>query len=143
MPEQWQILQNMHLHNIAKGRDVERHLFSNIYNQFRIILVMHGNMLYNVLNDRKRGYYMANKTSEKKMKTNQAYLNQLEDIKIRVPKGYRGKIQEYAKNQGLSVNQLVIRSIQLDAQENNYDLQLPTGMRELKQENSQTQEENS
>ena len=100
-------------------------------------------MLYNVLNDRKRGYYMANKTSEKKMKTNQAYLNQLEDIKIRVPKGYRGKIQEYAKNQGLSVNQLVIRSIQLDAQENNYDLQLPTGMRELKQENSQTQEENS
>lgn len=80
-----------------------------------------------------KGIIMIEKTPEKKLKTNQTYLNQLEDIKIRVPKGYRGKIQEYAKNQGLSVNQLVIRSIQLDAQENNYDLQLPTGMREIKQ----------
>ena len=75
---------------------------------------------------------MSGKTAEKKLKTNQTYLNQLEDIKIRVPKGYRGKIQEYAKNQDLSVNQLVIRAIQLDAQENNYDLQLPTGIREVK-----------
>ena len=81
---------------------------------------------------------MSGKTAEKKLKTNQAYLNQLEDIKIRVPKGYRGKIQEYAKSQDLSVNQLVLRAIQLDAKENNYDLQLPTGMREVKKDNDQT-----
>lgn len=86
---------------------------------------------------------MAEKTPENKLKTNQIYLNQLEDIKIRVPKGYRGKIQEYAKNQGLSVNQLVIRAVQADAKANNFDLSVPTGMREIKQESSQQQEENS
>lgn len=72
------------------------------------------------------------KTSEQKLATNQAYLNQLEDIKIRVPKGYREKIKEYAESQGLSVNQLVIRAIQADAKENNYDLEVPTGIREVK-----------
>lgn len=77
------------------------------------------------------------KTSEQKLATNQAYLNQLEDIKIRVPKGYREKIKEYAESQGLSVNQLVIRAIQADAKENNYDLEVPTGIREVKKDNGE------
>lgn len=73
--------------------------------------------------------------SEKKLATNQAYLNQLEDMKIRVPKGYRIKIKEYAKFKGMSVNQLVIQLIQADASNNGYELNVPNGIREIKQEN--------
>lgn len=73
-------------------------------------------------------------TSEKKLATNQAYLNQLEDMKIRVPKGYREKIKEYAKYKGTSVNQLVIKLIQDDAKSNEYDLDIPSGMKEVKKE---------
>lgn len=77
---------------------------------------------------------MAGKTSEKKLEINQNYLNQLEDIKIRVPKGFREKIKRYAVSQGVSVNQLVIKLIQEDAERNNYELDIPTGMKELKKE---------
>lgn len=83
---------------------------------------------------------MEKKTPENKLKTNQVYLNKFDDIKIRVPKGYREKIHEYAKIQGISVNQLVIRALQADAKSNNFDLYVPSGMKELKQEGGQEQE---
>ena len=67
-----------------------------------------------------------------KKEVNERYLNQLEDIKIRVTKGYRQKIREYADSQGLSLNQLVIALINEDAKKNKYDLDIPTGMKEVK-----------
>ena len=72
------------------------------------------------------------KTKAEKLVTNDKYLKQLDDIKIRVPKGYRKVIQDYAKTQGISVNQLVIRAIQADAKSHNVALDVPSGMREMK-----------
>ena len=46
--------------------------------------------------------------SKKKLDTNDKYLQQLEDIKIRVPKGYRNVIKDFAVDQGYkNVNQSV------------------------------------
>lgn len=41
--------------------------------------------------------------NEKKKVSNDRYLQQLEDIKIRVPKGYREVIQNLAKEEGFKV----------------------------------------
>ena len=62
----------------------------------------------------------------KQLATNDKYLKQLDDIKIRVPKGYREEIKKYAKSQNLSVNQLVIRAIQADAQQHGIELEVPS-----------------
>ena len=70
----------------------------------------------------------------KQLATNDKYLKQLDDIKIRVPKGYREVIKKYAASQNLSVNQLVIRAIQADAQQHGIELEVPSGMREVKSE---------
>lgn len=70
----------------------------------------------------------------KQLATNDKYLRQLDDIKIRVPKGYREEIKKYAKSQNISVNQLVIRAIQADAQQHGVNLEVPSGMREVKSE---------
>mgnify|MGYP000641907024 CR=1 FL=1 len=70
----------------------------------------------------------------KQLATNDKYLKQLDDIKIRVPKGYREEIKKYAKSQDISVNQLVIRAIQADAQQHGVNLEVPSGMREVKSE---------
>lgn len=75
---------------------------------------------------------MAEKTKAEKLATNDKYLKQLDDIKIRVPKGYREVIKDYAAKQGISVNQLVIRAIQLDAAANGTTLKVPTGIKEYK-----------
>ena len=72
----------------------------------------------------------------KQLATNDKYLKQLDDIKIRVPKGYREVIKKYAASQNLSVNQLVIRAIQADAQQHGIELEVPSGMREVKNETS-------
>lgn len=72
------------------------------------------------------------RTTATKRATNDKYLSQLDDIKIRVPKGFRSIIQEYAKEQGISVNQLVIRAIQADAQVHGVELAVPSGVREVK-----------
>ena len=70
----------------------------------------------------------------KQLATNDKDLKQLDDNKIRVPKGYREEIKKYAKSQGISVNQLVIRAIQADAQQHGVNLEVPSGMREVKSE---------
>ena len=70
----------------------------------------------------------------KQLATNDKYLKQLDDIKIGVPKGYREEIKKYAKSQDISVNQLVIRAIQADAQQHGVNLEVPSGMREVKSE---------
>lgn len=74
------------------------------------------------------------KTSASKLATNQEYLKQLDDIKIRVPKGYRDVIRRYAESQGISVNQLVIRAIEADAMAHGTKLEVPSGIRDLKKQ---------
>lgn len=75
---------------------------------------------------------MAEKTKAEKLAINDKYLKQLDDIKIRVPKGYREVIKDYAAKQGISVNQLVIRAIQADATEHGITLEVPNGIKEYK-----------
>lgn len=82
------------------------------------------------------------KTKAEKLATNDKYLKQLDDIKIRVPKGYRDIIKNYAAAQGISVNQLVIRAIQADAKEHGVELEVPSGMREIKAETENQEKSN-
>lgn len=50
-----------------------------------------------------------NKVSQKKLDSNEKYLQQLEDIKIRVPKGYREVIKNLAKEEGYDgVNPFIV-----------------------------------
>lgn len=46
--------------------------------------------------------------TEKQKESQDAYMEKLQDIKIRVPKEYYNIIKEYAENKGLSINKLVI-----------------------------------
>lgn len=71
--------------------------------------------------------------SKKKLDTNDKYLKQLEDIKIRVPVGYRDVIKDFAKDMGYNgVNPFVISLINEKMDENNYDNKIPTGVKEVK-----------
>ena len=40
------------------------------------------------------------------------YIGKLDEIKLRVPKGRKADIEEYAKNKGLSVNALLAQMLQ-------------------------------
>ena len=52
---------------------------------------------------------MGEKTSQAKLNTNREYMKKLDDIKLRVPKGYRQKIKDYCeKVRGSSMNQIII-----------------------------------
>lgn len=74
--------------------------------------------------------------AERKNKTNaeavKDYHKQLDDIRIRVPKGYRQIIKDYAKLQSISLNQLVIRAVQTDANQHGVNLEIPTGIKDMK-----------
>ena len=73
--------------------------------------------------------------SDKKLKTNDKYLQQLEDIKIRVPKGYRSVIQELAKEEGYTgVNPFVITLINGVLKKKGMK-EIPTGIKEVKLQN--------
>lgn len=75
--------------------------------------------------------------SKKKLDTNDKYLQQLEDIKIRVPKGYRDVIKEFAVNQEYkNVNQLVIGLINEKMEEVGYEQRIPVGVRDIKEKES-------
>lgn len=74
--------------------------------------------------------------SKKKLDTNDKYLQQLEDIKIRVPKGYRDIIKDFAVDQGYkNVNQLVIGLINEKMEQIGYEQRIPTGIRDIKEKN--------
>lgn len=50
--------------------------------------------------------------SEAKLKANEKYLKEkVEEFKIRVPKGQKTLIQDYAKSQGKSLNAFVVELI--------------------------------
>lgn len=50
---------------------------------------------------------MAERT-EKQKDSQDAYMEKIQDIKVRVPKEYFDKIKNYATSKGLSINKLVI-----------------------------------
>lgn len=80
--------------------------------------------------------------SKKKLDTNDKYLRQLEDIKIRVPKGYREVVQNFAKELHYrGVNQLVISLINEKMEEVNYSDRIPTGIKEIKGKESEEEAE--
>ena len=70
---------------------------------------------------------------KKKLDTNDKYLKQLEDINIRVPKGYRDIIKNFAKELGYDgVNPFVISLINEKMEEKNFSDRIPTGIKEIK-----------
>lgn len=75
------------------------------------------------------------KTSEGKRASNDRYLEKLEDIKIRVPKGYREIINEYAKNKGTNTNQLVITLVNEAMQRDGIGKQIPNGISSIPKQN--------
>ena len=50
---------------------------------------------------------VAKRTEEQKV-WQDAYMEKMQDIKVRVPKDYYSKIKEYADSKGLSINKLII-----------------------------------
>ena len=82
-----------------------------------------------------RGIVLAdsqNKVSQKKLDSNEKYLQQLEDIKIRVPKGYREVIKNLAKEEGYDgVNPFMVALVNRTLRENGKE-EIPTGIREIK-----------
>ena len=46
--------------------------------------------------------------TDKQKDSQDAYMEKLQDIKVRVPKEYYDKIKSYAESKGLSINKLVI-----------------------------------
>lgn len=76
--------------------------------------------------------------SKKKLDTNDKYLQQLEDIKIRVPKGYRDVIKDFAVDQGYkNVNQLVIGLINEKMEYIGYEQRIPVGIRDIKEKTAE------
>lgn len=70
--------------------------------------------------------------SEKKRDSNNNYLKQLEDIKIRVPKGYRDIIKDLAKEEGYDgVNPFVIGLVNNVLREKGRE-EIPSGIKETK-----------
>ena len=70
--------------------------------------------------------------SDKKRDSNNNYLKQLEDIKIRVPKGYRDVIKNLAKEEGYDgVNPFVINLVNDVLREKGRE-EIPTGVKETK-----------
>lgn len=70
--------------------------------------------------------------NDKKKVSNDRYLQQLEDIKIRVPKGYREVIQKLAQEEGFKgVNPFIIKLVNDVLQKKGREL-IPTGIKESK-----------
>lgn len=78
--------------------------------------------------------------SKQKLDTNDKYLQQLEDIKIRVPKGYRDIIKKFAKDMGYDgVNPFVLSLINEKMQEVDYFERIPSGIKEIKKKESDSE----
>ena len=73
-----------------------------------------------------------NKVSQKKLDTNDKYLKRLDDIKIRVPKGYKQIIKDLAVDlQYKGVNQLVIALLNEKLREQGKE-EIPMGVKDAK-----------
>lgn len=63
-----------------------------------------------LMSDEKKSTYTG--YTEARKKANEKYLKEsVEDIRIRVPKGEKAKVQEHAANMGESTNAFVVRAI--------------------------------
>ena len=68
---------------------------------------------------------------KRKLDINDKYLQQLEDIKIRVPKGYRDVIKNLAKEEGYNgVNPFIIKLVNDVLKEKGRE-EIPTGIKEV------------
>lgn len=69
---------------------------------------------------------------KKKLESNDKYLKQLEDIKLRVPKGYRKTIQDLAKSEGFDgVNPFIITLVNKVLKSKGME-EIPTGIKDTK-----------
>lgn len=79
--------------------------------------------------------------SKKKLDSNDKYLKQLEDIKIRVPKGYRQVIKDLAIAERYDgVNPFVISLVNNVLRDKGMD-EIPTGIRKTKDTDSNNENE--
>lgn len=77
--------------------------------------------------------------NDKKKVSNDRYLQQLQDIKIRVPKGYRKVIKDLAKEEGFDgVNPFIIKLVNDVLQKKGREL-IPTGIKETKAMETKTE----
>jgi predicted HicB family RNase H-like nuclease len=58
------------------------------------------------------------KTSKAQLRASAAYIKNLDEFKVRVPKGEKDLIKDYAESQGLSLNAYVNELIRKDMEEN-------------------------
>lgn len=79
---------------------------------------------------------MAQKTPQKKLETNEKYLKQFDEIKVRVPKGCKDKIQDLAGEQG--VNAFIIGLINEKLEKMNCDT-IPVGVKAIKKKETSEQ----
>lgn len=75
--------------------------------------------------------------SETKRKANNNYLNKLDDIKVRVPKGYRDIINSYATSKGTTTNQLIITLVNESMERDNFEGHIPTGISSINNKTEQ------
>ena len=75
-------------------------------------------------------------TPQRKLETNEKYLKQFDEIKIRVPSGYKKKIQDFAGEQG--VNAFVIGLINEKMRESNCE-EIPIGIKGTKKKETSEQ----
>ena len=106
---------------MGKGRSYGSNFFPYNYNFYGILSV----------EDRESEVQML-ALSEKKRDSNNNYLKQLEDIKIRVPKGYRDVIKNLANEEGYDgVNPFVISLVNNVLREKGRE-EIPNGIKETK-----------
>lgn len=75
-----------------------------------------------------------NTTSQTKLNTNRQYMKKLDDIKIRVPSGYRKKLTDYCDERHISLNQLVIRLLNDELDRTTGGFRIPYGVKETEKE---------
>lgn len=66
-----------------------------------------------------------NKTSDRQLAYAKAYLEKLDQIKVRVPEGHREIYKQYAAEQNTSLNALIIKLLNQDMAAPNYSV--PSG----------------
>lgn len=61
-----------------------------------------------------------NKTPQQQLDWAKSYMNKLDDIKIRVPKGHREIYKQYAASKNTSLNTLIIQLLNKDMESNGF-----------------------
>lgn len=76
--------------------------------------------------------------SKQKLDTNDRYLQQLDEIKIRVPKGYKQVIKDFSKELDYkNVNQFIISLINEKMEKMEYNERIPNGVKAIKEKETE------